>query len=95
MHAFAQELARRLLEEQDAEYEASLAADRQREEERQAERRRQARPAGHGHGHVHVHGRPWPMTQGMHTGRHVHIAMAAGHRQCSDLHVCCTGPQRG
>lgn len=35
------ELARRLVEEQDAEYEASLAADRQREAEREAERRRQ------------------------------------------------------
>lgn len=38
-----QEFARRLMEEQNAEYEASLAADRQREEGRQAERRRQVR----------------------------------------------------
>ncbi len=41
-----QELARRLVEEQDAEYEASLAADRQREAEREVERRRQARAEG-------------------------------------------------
>ncbi len=41
----AQETTRRLLEEQNAEYEASLRADREREAAREAERRRQEEEA--------------------------------------------------